>query len=145
MGRNKQQTAAKKQAAEATEQPKQEAPTPVAPTATPTPANKQTAAFDRLKAGWEAKGVDLSKMTVKPDGKFTLVVVGEGWPTVRIGVTGGLTVVELKSYVNPFDAAMIGKELFEKQKAREAKKAAAAAPAPAAPKAPAAEKQLQTA
>ncbi len=150
MGKNKQQAAnearAKKAkapevpAALAVEEvkatPATPAPAPAAQPATPVPANKQTATFDTLKAGWLAKGVDLSKMTVKPDGKFTLVVVAEGWPTVQIGPTGGITVVQLKSYQKAFDAAMDGLALYEKQQAREAKKAATPATAPEAAKAP---------
>jgi hypothetical protein len=77
--------------------------------------------------------VDLSKMTVKDDGKFKNVVVAEGWPTVRIGASGGITVLELKSYPDAFTAAMEGLERYTKQQAREQKKAAAAAqPAPQA-------------
>ena len=66
-------------------------------------------------------------MTVRQDGKFTLVVVAEGWPTVQIGPTGGITVKELKSYAKAFDAAMDGLALYQKQQAREQKKAAAPA------------------
>lgn len=110
-----------------------------APAAQPVTPSKQMVTVEGLKAGWAAKGVNLDKLTVKDDGKFKLVVVAEGWPTVQIGPTGGITVVELKSYQKAFDAAMDGLNLFEKQKAREAKKAAAPAPAPkASPEAPAA-------
>jgi 2-keto-3-deoxy-6-phosphogluconate aldolase len=69
---------------------------------------------------------------VKDDGKFKLVVVAEGWPTVQIGPTGGITVTELKSYAKAFDAAMDGLALYTKQKARETRKATATAPAPKA-------------
>jgi len=96
--------------------------------------------IEKLKEGWTAKGVNLDKLTVKDDGKFKLVVVAEGWPTVQVGPTGGITVTELKSYAKAFDAAMDGLALFEKQKAREQKKATTAAPAQ-----PVAEKQSATA
>ncbi len=104
--------------------------------AAPAQPNKQTETIERLKAGWTARGVNLDKLTIKDDGKFKLLIVDEGWPTVRLGSTGGITVVELKSYSSAFDAAMDGKELFEKQQAREQKKATtASAPAPAPVKA----------
>jgi hypothetical protein len=125
------------------------APTPapatpaIAAAAAPATPSKQDLTLAKLKAGWEAKKVDLSKMTIKDDGKFKNVIVAAGWPTVRIGASGGITVMELKSYPDAFTAAMEGFERYAKQQEREAKKvAAAAAPAPAAP---AKEKQLQTA
>jgi hypothetical protein len=111
----------------------------------PAQASKQTQTIEKLKEGWAAKGVDLSKLSVKDDGKFKLVVVADGWPTVQVGASGGITVLELKSYSKAFDAAMDGLALYEKQKAREQKKTAATAPAQPAAKAPAAEKQQATA
>ena|ERR1700678_2353286 len=139
MGMNKAQREAKKREAAAkvaaileqpAEQPKQEAAaTPAPAQAAPVPANKVTATFDRLKAGWLAKGINLDEMKVTPDGKFTLVVVAPGWPTVQIGPTGGITVKELKSYADAFTASMEGLERYTKQLAREAKHAQATAPA----------------
>jgi hypothetical protein len=115
------------------------APAPAATVAAP---NKQQQTIEKIKEGWTAKGVDLSKLAIKDDGKFKLLIVDAGWPTVQIGPTGGITVLELKSYAKAFDAAMDGLSLFQKQQAREQKKAAAAAPAPPAAKA---EKQSATA
>lgn len=100
--------------------------------------NKQQQTIEKIKEGWTAKGVDLSKLAIKDDGKFKLLIVDAGWPTVQIGPTGGITVLELKSYAKAFDAAMDGLSLYQKQQAREQKKAAATAPAPPAAKAPAA-------
>jgi hypothetical protein len=97
--------------------------------AQPAVVSKQTQTIETLKAGWTAKGVDLSKLIVKDDGKFKLVIVDAGWPTVQVGASGGITVLELKSYAKAFDAAMDGLALYEKQKAREQKKTAATAPA----------------
>jgi septal ring-binding cell division protein DamX len=116
-------------------------PTPAAKPATPAPVqpSKQQQAIETLRAGWLQNGVNLDKLTVRDDGKFKLLVVADGWPTVRLGPTGGITVMELHSYAKAYDAAMNGKELFEKQQARDAKKAVAAQPA-AQPAAPAAEK-----
>jgi hypothetical protein len=152
MGMNKAQKQAAARAKETTlevqppvavvEQPKQLAPTTPAPTPAQAAVSKQTQTIEKLKEGWLAKGVNLDKLTVKDDGKFKLAVVDEGWPTVQIGQSGGITVLELKSYAKAFDAAMIGKELFDKQKGREQKKATASAPAP---KAEQTEKQAVTA
>lgn len=137
MAKNKQQMAADLRskaavpAAPVAEQPKENGkatPAVVAAAAAAGPS-KQDMTIAKLREGWTAKGVDLSKMTVKDDGKFKVVVVAEGWPRVTIGPTGGVVVTDLKSYAKAFDAAMIGKELFEKQQAREAKKATATAPA----------------
>jgi hypothetical protein len=152
MGKNKQQAAnearAKKakapevSAAVTVEEVKPVTPAvqtaPAAPA--PTEPSKQDQTIAKLKEGWTAKGVDLSKLAIKDDGKFKLLIVADGWPTVQIGPTGGITVVELKSYQKAFDAAMDGLALYDKQKAREQKKAAATAPAApnaATPEAPA--------
>jgi hypothetical protein len=105
-------------------------PAPAA--AAPAQPSKQTQTIDKLKEGWTAKGVDLSKLSIKDDGKFKLLVVDQGWPTCQIGPTGGLTVLELKSYSKAFDAAMDGLALYQKQGAREQKKTAATAPTPKA-------------
>ena len=100
-------------------------------TATPAPAtvSKQNQTIETLKAGWTAKGVDLSKLSIKDDGKFKVWVVAEGWPRVTIGPTGGVVVTDLKSYAKAFDAAMDGLALYQKQLQRDAKKTAATQPA----------------
>ena len=118
-------------------QPKADGKAAHAPaTATPATANKQTATIEKLKAGWTAKGVNLDKLSVKDDGKYKLLIVDAGWPTVQVGNSGGVTVLELKSYPDAFTAAMEGLERYTKQQAREQKRAQATAPA---------EKQLATA
>jgi hypothetical protein len=146
MGMNKAQKQAAQRAKKTTaqevqpaaEQPKPEAeqkpapaPAAAAPAAQPTPS-KQMQTIEKLKEGWTAKGVNLDKLTVKDDGKFKLVVVGEGWPTVQIGPTGGISLPAIKSYPKAFEAALEGDQLLAKQNAREAKKATATAPAPKA-------------
>src|SRR6478752_7254632 len=60
----------------------------VAPTASA--PNKQEAMFVKLKAAWVARGVDLSNMTATLDGKYLMVEVGDGWPTIQIGSNGGI-------------------------------------------------------
>lgn len=141
MGKNKQQAAAEQRAAKSATQattPTAEQPKPAVQPATPAVAttlgaSKQQATFDKLKAAWAEKKVDLSKMTATPDGKFLNVVVAEGWPTVRIGNSGGITVMELRSYASAFDAAVDGLALYQKQQGRDSKKSALPAPAAAAP------------
>jgi hypothetical protein len=125
----KKQTKAEPQPAASTAQ----APKPMAaaPTAQPQPASKQLATVAKLKAAWTEKGVDLSKLTEKQDGKFVLLQPTPQWPLIRIGASGGIELPEIKSYPRAFDAAINGKELLEKQTARAAKKTAASA-APAA-------------
>lgn len=101
------------------------------PTAAPSTPTKQQTTINQLIEGWKAKGVDLSKLTQVQDGKFVNVVVGEGWPIVAVGPTGGVNLPQIRSYAKPFDAAMDAKALLEKQTARDQKKATAtAAPAP---------------
>jgi hypothetical protein len=103
------------------------AETPKPQAAAPAPS-KQMQTVDTLVQGWKAKGVDLSKLTQVQDGKFINLVVAEGWPVVAVGPTGGINLPAIRSYNKPYDAALEGKALLEKQTARDAKKAA---PAPA--------------
>ena len=143
MGMNKAQKQAAQRAKKTTaqevqpaaEQPKPEAeqkPAPAPAAAAPAQPSKQMQTIEKLKEGWTAKGVNLDKLTVKDDGKFKLVVVADGWPTVQIGPTGGISLPQIRSYAKAFDAAIDGLAVFEKQNAREAKKATATAPAPKA-------------
>jgi hypothetical protein len=147
MGQNKAQkeaaARAKKTTAQpaAAEQPKAEvkpAATP-ASAAAPVAASKQQVTLDKLKVAWAEKGVDLSKLEAKPDGKFLLVTVAAGWPIIQLGPTGGIVLPQIRSYQKAWDAALNGLEVFEKQNARDAKKASAAAPATPSPKAAAPE------
>lgn len=139
MGKNNQQKAAEARAKatapavqQPAEQPKPEQPAPAA--AQP---SKQEQTIAKLREAWTAKGVDLSKLTIKDDGKFKLLIVAEGWPTVQIGPTGGIVVLELRSYQKAFDAAIDGMALYQKQQGRDSKKSAPSAPAPSAAPTPA--------
>lgn len=144
MGMNKSQKAQAKRVKKTTaqaEQPKAEvkpAATP-APAAAPVAASKQQVTLDKLKVAWTEKGVDLSKLEAKADGKFLLVTVAAGWPIIQLGPTGGIVLPQIRSYAKAWDAAVDGLAIFEKQNVRDAKKASAAAPATPAPKAAAAE------
>lgn len=142
MAKSKQQRAAEERAQAAAPKAAQpvavaEQPKPAPATAAPLPTpSKQTATLDKLKAAWTEKKVDLSNMTIKDDGKFKLIIVDAGWPTIRVGNSGGITVMELRSYANAFDAAVDGLTLYQKQQARDQKKVAQPAVAAAAPPAP---------
>ena len=102
MGQNKAQREAAERAAKpaaTTVQPAAESkpapqPAPATPTAQPT---KQEATIAKLREGWTAKGVDLSKLTIKDDGKFKLLIVDAEWPMVQVGPTGGISLLELRS------------------------------------------------
>jgi|HubBroStandDraft_6_1064221.scaffolds.fasta_scaffold392522_3 hypothetical protein len=138
MGTNKAQKAqaerAKKTTAQA-EQPKPEVKPAAtsAPAAAPVAAGKQQITLDKLKVAWAEKGVDLSKLEAKADGKFLLVTVAAGWPVIQLGPTGGIVLPQIRSYAKAWDAAVDGLAVFEKQNARDAKKTAAATtPAPKA-------------
>jgi len=152
MGQNKAQKQAAERAKKATAPEVQPQPAVAEPTPTPAPpaaapASKQTATLDKLKVAWTERKVDLSKMTIQPDGKFILVTVDEGWPVVQIGASGGIVLPQIRSYAKALDAAIDGLSLFQKQNARDAKKATASAPkpAPATPPPAAAQKETPTA
>src|SRR5258708_7539168 len=121
-------------ATQAITEQKKAAATP-APAAAATQPSKQQATLDKLKEAWTARGVDLSKLEAKPDGKFLLVTVAAGWPIVQLGPTGGIVLPQIRSYAKAFDAAVDGLAVFEKQNARDSKKQQASAPAPKAPEA----------
>jgi hypothetical protein len=145
MGKNKQQAATEARVKKATapaatqevhqpavEQPKPAAtpaPAVAAPAAAPAQASKQMQTIEKLKEGWTAKGVDLSKLETKPDGKFLLVTVAPGWPIIQLGPTGGIVLPQIRSYAKAWDAAIDGLAVFQKQQARDQKKAATATPA----------------
>jgi len=91
--------------------------------------NKQRQTIDKLKAAWLERKIDIAKLTETQDGKFINVMVGESWPIIRIGASGGVELPQVRSYSRAFDAALNGLELWQKQQARDAKKQAATAPA----------------
>jgi hypothetical protein len=106
-----------------------------APAATPVAASKQQITLDKLKVAWAEKGIDLSKLEAKADGKFLLVTVAAGWPIIQLGPTGGIVLPQIRSYASAFNAAVDGLAVFQKQQARDEKKATAPTQPP--PKAPA--------
>jgi hypothetical protein len=95
-------------------------------TPTPTPVSKQQVTLAKLKTAWQEKGINISKIAEKQDGRYLLVTVADGWPEIKIGPSGGGEIPLLKSYPKFFDACLIANELYAKQTAREARKAAAA-------------------
>jgi hypothetical protein len=128
MGKNKAQIAQEEREAKTTATPKPAVETKAATPAPATPGpSKQDQTIARLRAGWEERKIDLSKLAVKDDGKFKVLIVAAGWPSVQVGASGGITVLELKSYPDAFTGAMEGLDRYTKQQARDQKKAAAAA------------------
>src|SRR5580704_10100862 len=109
------------------------APTAPAPAAVavaavqPIPApTKQQTTIGLLIEAWTKRGVDFSKISIKDDGKFKNIQVGEGWPLIVVGVGGGINLPEIKSYPSAFPAAVEGDKLLAKQIARTQKPAAPA-------------------
>jgi len=96
--------------------------------ATPT---KQQQTMTKLIAAWTDRGIEVSKLERKIDGKFMLLQL-PNFPVVRIGSNGGIDLPTIKSYAKAFDAAVNGDQLLKKQQERETKKTAASVPAAAA-------------
>lgn len=114
--------------AKAPQAPKPETPKAPTPTTPPQPpsANKQRGTVARLKAAWTEKGVDLSKLEEKVDGKYILLRL-PNFPECKVGPSGGLEVA-LPSYPIAFEAALNGDTLLAKLQARHAKKQSAPTP-----------------
>jgi hypothetical protein len=103
----------------------QPAPAPTAPAAAvAVQPTKQEQTLAKLRDAWTVRKVDLSKLSVKHDGKYMLINVGEGWPEIKIGPSGGGDIPAVKSFPKFFDAAVIADELLAKQIARTTKPAA---------------------
>lgn len=89
---------------------------------------KQTAAVDTLRAGLEARGIDVAGMTTSEEGKTIVVAVAEGFPKVIIGLHGGVKLPEIRSYEEngkdktAMTAAINGDMLLAKQTERDTKK-----------------------
>ena len=109
--------------------------TPVAPVVAPY-TGKQEATLANLITAWTARGVDVSKLTTTMDGKFLVVVVGSGWPEIRIGNGGGLDIPSIRSYAKAFDACVIADQLLAKQISRATKPTTPTAPVAKTPEAP---------
>ena|ERR1039458_5240811 len=153
MAKNKQQREAEarsKQAAEATPAPtplaaEAEVPaTPAAeqptPTATPVMAaaapakpeaiSKQSLAIMKLVVELrEKREIEVKPEMIVQDGKFILILLGEAWPTIKVGPSGGISLPEIASYKESFDTWVKADELLAKKVVRAAKAAAAIAPA----------------
>jgi hypothetical protein len=147
MGKNKQQAATEARTKKATpevaepavavEQPKPNGKADAKTIAAATPS-KQQVTIDRLIAAFkEQRQIEVTPAMLVQDGKFINVMLGKEWPTIRVGGSGGVTVMELKSYTSAFDAAIKGDELLAKQVAREQKKAQPVVVAKSEPAAPA--------
>ena len=101
-------------------------------TETPSP-NRQMQTISKVKQAWTEKGVDLSKLSERQDGKFILLQPTPEWPLIRVGPTGGLELPQVRSFAKAWDACVDGLAVYQKQQARDAKKQAANAPTTKAP------------
>ncbi|MGB0012833.1 MAG: hypothetical protein WBQ03_14585 [Candidatus Sulfotelmatobacter sp.] len=117
---------------EALLEPKQEVKAATA-TATPEPAmSKQMLTVLKLTVALrEQRQIELLPEQLKQDGKYVLINVGEGWPTIRVGSNGGVVLPQIRSYKEGMETWMKADELLKKQTERDAKKAATAASQPA--------------
>ena len=136
--------AAKKATQEVPAEPKAEAKPTVEPKAVPAatqPAtpNKQAATIEKLTAAFkEQRQIEVTPEMLQQDGKYINLIIGKDWPTIRAGNSGGVTVMELRSYCSAFEAALHGDTLLAKQRERETKKATAPTPVAAVKSEPAA-------
>jgi len=111
-------------------EPKAEVKTP----ATPVPPSKQMQTIAKLTLAFkEQRQIEIVESMTKQDGKYILINIGAGWPVIRIGANGGVSLPEIRSYKEGMDTWMKADELLARQKSRGEKKAVAATPA--APKA----------
>lgn len=122
---------------------------PVEPTKPEPAPSKQQQTISKLKQAWTEKGVDLSKLSERQDGKFILLQPTPDWPLIRVGPTGGLELPQVRSFAKAWDACVDGLNVYQKQLARDQKKAANAqatkAPQPAPAKQPAVKAETPTA
>lgn len=132
-------TAAKKKDAP---QP-QPAPAPVPAQTAPAIPTKAEATLTKLKEAWAKRGVVLAKIIVRMEDKKMVIEIGDSWPRVEIGHGGGITLPQIRSYANAFNAAVDGDKLLARQTERDSKKEAASAPPPAAKKATTPKAQAQ--
>jgi hypothetical protein len=87
-----------------------------------TAPSKQDAVLAQLREAWRARGVDLSHLITSIEGKTMKVLVGDEWPLIAIGNSGGITLPTIRSYARAFDAAVEGDKLFAKQNERDTKR-----------------------
>lgn len=131
-------------------QPTTTEPTPQAPTPTAQPeqatevkpmaaeavtsiTKQQQSIMALVVALREQRNVNVTPEMLVQDGKFINFVLGEAWPVIAIGPSGGMNLPGIKSYPKSDLATMLQADaLLTKQLARETKKAAATAPAQAA-------------
>jgi hypothetical protein len=110
------------------------------PAAKPVAVSKQSLAIMRLVVKFkEEKQIEVTPEQLVQDGKFINVVLGDKWPVIRVGPSGGYSLPEIASYKEGIDTMVNSDALLAKKLVRQAK--AAAAIAPAAVAAPAEKKE----
>lgn len=112
----------------------QSTPAPaVAAAPTPAPTKAEVTLLRLITAFREKKQITVTPDMLTTANNKVTIVIGQGWPTISIGRMGGVVVNELHSYGDPFEAALNGLELYQKQQGRDAKRLAAATAPAAAP------------
>lgn len=95
---------------------------------------QQLAVMQLVVALREQRQIEVKPEQLKQDGKYVVVLAGEGWPEIYIGPSGGFNLPSVKSYPKADLATMVqADKLYAKQAQRAEKKAVAAAPKPQAP------------
>lgn len=92
------------------------------PAAAPAPTKQEVTLLKLTVALRDKRQIAVTPQMLTSDGKALRLVIGEGWPSISIGKQGGVVVNELRSYQDPFEAAIIGDELYKKQNERDAKR-----------------------
>lgn len=95
-------------------------------TTTPVVISRQQQSLQNLKDALVAANINTDNLIEANEGSTLNVLVDDGWPTIRIGRSGGFDIKEVRSYPKADLATMVNaKALFEAQNARDAKRQAA--------------------
>lgn len=108
-------------------QPAAHAPAPAVaaqPAATPAPTKQEVTLLKLTVALRDKRQIAVKPEMLTTDGKSIRLVIGEGWPSISIGKNGGVVVNELRSYADPFEAAIQGDTLLARQTERDLKRVA---------------------
>jgi hypothetical protein len=96
----------------------------VAVPATQAVSKQQLSIMKLVVALREQRQIEVKPEQLKADGKYILVLLGEAWPTIRIGTNGGVSLPEIASYKEGMSTWVTADALLAKKLARQEKKAA---------------------
>ena len=85
--------------------------------------SKQQVAINNIVSGISTERPEVGDPkfeAILEDGNVFLMA--EGWPTLKIGKEGGISIPDLRSYADPLHAAIHADELVKKQAANDLKK-----------------------